>query len=231
MNESPTRQAGMGGSAVLERLASTVDTSGMPSQAHLLPELIRTQRMDRALDVPPKSEALSIALLLDTLPLLILIRAALEAKGRLNWEPIIWMMVVLIPMTIWAARRSSRRQVEIAQKRAAALAWSSQQPFPVTGYEAWLACDRPLLDVHLRAPVDRQLFERAVQAIDAAIEVEAAGDRAMRLAIPPVVRLGKHPMRHGNVALLHRVFAELVLPLHHDTGVERVELGGLVIER
>lgn len=230
MNESPTRQAGMGGSAVLERLAASAEATGMPTQSRLLADADRTDRIDRALGIPKKSEALSIALMLDALLFLAIVRAALEG-GQVNWSPVVVMALPLAALTIWASIRSTNRQTEIQEKRRSALAWQEQQGVPVTGYADWLACDRPL-DVHMRTPVDRALFERAVTAIDAAIGVEHVGGRSIRLEIPPsVTKRGKTSVRHGNVALLHRVFAELVLPLHHDTGVERVEMDNLVVER
>lgn len=133
-------------------------------------------------------------------------------------------------VTVWGLLRRAATDRGKAAAYAEAMAWPDRQPFLVTGYASWLACDRPLFELRLRAAFDRPAFERGLRAIDPDIEIEPIDDRTSRIAIPAAVgtrgRAGS--VRYGNAPLLHRVFAELVVPLHAEVGVERASLGGLV---
>jgi len=94
-------------------------------------------------------------------------------------------------------------------------------PFPVDGYEAWLAGERHRIDVHLRGAVDREVFAAAARAIDALIEVEWLDARVVRLAPPPRRVRGALV---GDRELWLRLSEEILVPLHQAVGVDRVEL-------
>jgi hypothetical protein len=105
------------------------------------------------------------------------------------------------------------------------LATPARYPFPIEGYRLWLASEQPLFDVTLARPVDRGLFERALRGLDPAIGVEWVDEQTARIATPPRTR-GEH--RIGDRALFHRVVGELLIPLHGEVGISRVDMGGVV---
>jgi hypothetical protein len=97
-------------------------------------------------------------------------------------------------------------------------------PFPVTGYDAWLASEIPLIDVRVRGELDRTLVAGAARGVDRGLEVEWIDARMFRLATPPR-RYGGGALV-GDRALWTRLANEMLLPIHQDVGVDRVEMGG-----
>lgn len=229
------RQPGKGGSSVLEKLAATTEPDGMPDQSQLLPASDVEDRRMRATGADKHSSIMWAGALFLGMFAILGLSAAGKTPTLAQDDKIL--LALLCAAAIGLGVASTIAHSRAAERRnrayAAAIQWAEKQPFAVTGYESWLACDRPLLELHLKTPFDPELFATAVKAIDPAIDVEIRGETSARLAIPPFVgsRGKQGSVRYGNVPLLHRVFIELVVPLHHDSGVERVEMGGLVDER
>jgi hypothetical protein len=122
--------------------------------------------------------------------------------------------LVLAPVAAAIARlRTTRRAV------AAELAWPARLPFPVEGYDLWLASARPILDVALRTPVERRLLFEGIAGFDPAIAVSHLDDRTVRLEVP--ARPGDYP-----AAAFHALVAEVLVPLHQDVGIDGVSMGG-----
>ncbi len=232
---SPLRQPGKGGSSVLEKLAATILPGGIPDQSKLLSASDAEDRRMRATAATQHDSIMWIgALFVDVFALLALTHAG-KAPALTGDEKVLLFLLcsVALALTIAAGLAHARAAERRSRAYTAAIQWAEKQPFAVTGYESWLACDRPLLDLHVKTPFEPKLFTTAVQALDPAIDVEILGETSARLALPPSVgsRGKQGSVRYGNVPLLHRVFTDLVLPLHIDSGVERVEMGGLVDER
>ncbi|MBA3391668.1 MAG: hypothetical protein H0T89_03440 [Deltaproteobacteria bacterium] len=232
---SPMRQPGKGGSSVLEKLAATTKPGTVPDQSRLLPTSDTDDRRMRATGADKHSSIMWIGAIFMGFFAIVGLRSA-ENAATLTTEDKFFLFLLCaaaiglaVASTIAHSRAADRRR----RAYASAIQWAEKQPFAVTGYESWLACDRPLLDLHLKTPFDSKLFTSAVHAIDPAIDLEILGETSARLAVPPLVgsRGKQGSVRYGNVPLLHRVFTDLVIPLHHDSGVERVEMGGLVDER
>jgi hypothetical protein len=212
----------MGGSAVLSKLAAKAPTA-VPDQAGRLPDSEAQTRRELALAI---GDSMSgwwlLAGVLDFFAVLMLIltvkgnHAPMTADEKTGFGILLFAALVF---TVLAMVASHGKRVENARTFAEGMKWPERQPFPITGYPSWLACDRPLLDLRLRASFDRVLFIDAVAAIDPAIDVEVIDDHTVRLAIPArSFSQDTGTLRFGDVPLLHHVFSELVLPLHHDIG-------------
>jgi hypothetical protein len=116
---------------------------------------------------------------------------------------------------------------DLRARTAARLAEGERHPFPVKGYEIWLASERPLLDVHLRAAVARDVVDRAATALDPDITIEWFDDRLFRVALPPHPIGAADEHSFGGDPKAWASFADKILaPLHADVGIERVEMGG-----
>jgi hypothetical protein len=108
------------------------------------------------------------------------------------------------------------------------LAWANTHPFPVSGLRAYLVSDRSLLVVRMKAPLDPATMLAAISAVDPSISARSIDASSYELEIPPRKHIGNYDEQYGDFPLLKKVFAQLVLPVHGDVGVERVALGGTV---
>lgn len=115
----------------------------------------------------------------------------------------------------------------VKRRTAATIAAGERHPFAVTGYEVWLASERPLLDVHLRGPVARSIVNDAAAALDPDIAIEWLDDRLFRVAIPAQRIGGADESNHGGDPQAWQRFAERILaPLHQQPGIVEVQMGG-----
>lgn len=144
-----------------------------------------------------------------------------------------WLGAIVGTITVVAVIVFSRRGQAIARDREARLAAALAEPgVPVDGLLDWLTADRPLADLHLRAPIEPALLEAAVRTIDPGASITWPAPATARLALTPrVLRAARH--RHaavhgGDLPRLRAVLAQVVAPLVRDPGVVRLELGGEV---
>lgn len=220
------RHAGM-----VETPAATAPAE-VPDQSKLLADWDADDRRERATGVAEMTSGLwMLAMMFDLFAVVALVIAFGSSDLRLTTIDRVLIgsiCGVAVVTTLAAVVRSKAARWRRFTAYTEAIAWAERQPFPVTGYSSWLACDKPLLDLRLRTPFDRGLFANAVRAIDPAIEVEAIDDHTTRIAVPAILGTRGRAVRYGNVPLLHRLFRDVVLPLHDEVGIERVELGGLV---
>lgn len=135
---------------------------------------------------------------------------------------------VLAGWSVWATRTSARRRATAVE---ALLAWERDVPFPISGYRDWLVADAPALQVTLRAPIDPDQLRRALPAVDAAATLDVLDEQRFRISFA-ASRPGAsgdqdgEPDRHAQVTVLRRFHTELLLPLHHDVGIEQLAMGG-----
>lgn len=126
-----------------------------------------------------------------------------------------------------------RRGERIHRTREERLARSlGELPFPVDGLIDHLTADRPLADLHLRAAVAPELLADAVRTLDAGATIEWLSPRHARLALTP---RQLRPARHkhpailgGDLPLVHALVDKVLVPLHREVRVERLDLGGEV---
>ena len=106
-------------------------------------------------------------------------------------------------------------------------------PFPVDGLLDWLTADRPLADLHLRAPIDPALVDAAVRTIDADAVLAWLTPTQVRIALTPrrlrIARANAPELRGGDLARLRALVDRVLAPLAREPGVLRLELGGEVL--
>lgn len=233
-DDTPYRRPGLGASPVLAQLAEVGGERRreMPREAEATPELQRRERLERVFKVNGHdASGIGLAALLSWTMLAPLCGAITAQDG--NPVPVGFGVGASLAVTIWAMIAAPRREAERRAAVAEGLAWATRQPFPVRGYDVWCLSEVPLLDVSLSAPVDRRQLTDAVAAVDRTIEVEWIDERTPRLHIPPrTVTEGEGPAEwYADPAALHRVFERLLLPLHTDVPIERVDMGGAMHKR
>jgi hypothetical protein len=103
------------------------------------------------------------------------------------------------------------------------LASPAALPFPVHGFDLWLAAEVPLFDVYLRHDVDRPLVVDAIHGVDPHADVTWQARRVVRIALPAQVVRG---WRVGDPAAWDKIVGQVLLPLHADVGIDRIEMGG-----
>jgi hypothetical protein len=228
------RDPGFVGQRVLENVVHT--TAGTPDQTARIPPPIRDMRTALALDAPHGGGVLAVVAAVFLVMCITPMKALLDDTGRPGAEGTAAMLygvvgvsvVAFVGLFIYSLVRRRRMLVLRRARLAEATAWPARQPFSVTGFSSWLVADQPLLDLHLTGPIDQAMLARALQQIDAGITLEVVDERTMRIAVPPrQLQLQHRRIPYGNLPLLNRVFAELILPLHGDGAVTRVTMGGL----
>lgn len=122
------------------------------------------------------------------------------------------LLIAGITLIVWA--RTSRPAA-----RAELLDWPSTLPFPTSGLNEWLSSTTPLMEVRLRAQVDSKVLEDAVRTVASKALVYEVSERDVRIALPT------HCM-----GSLQDFVNELLIPLHNDVGIERLQLGGTDVD-
>lgn len=220
-------------SAALERLAARAARAEheLPRDADKLPPHIRTARLEAAAGVGHDRPGclIMLAILAGALSTIVALKAAI-GQGRPSTFGLILVgaTALLIAWSVWATRASARRRAAAVE---ALLAWERDLPFPVTGYVDWLVADAPALQLTLRAAIDPDLLRRALPAVDSAATLEVLDDRRFRVVFQATLTSTSGDVdgeadRHGQVVVLRRFHAELLLPLHHDVGIEMLAMGG-----
>ena len=233
-DDAPYRRPGLGASPVLAQLAEVGSERrrDLPREAETMPELERRRRLEHVFKVNGH-DASGIGLLaLLSWTMLAPLCGVITAQDG-NPVPAGFGVVVSMAVTVWAAVAAPRREDQRRAAVADGLAWATRHPFPVRGYEVWCLSERPLLDVVLGAPVDRRQLTDAVAAVDPTIEVVWIDERTARMYIPPrtVTHSEASPDWFGDPPVLHRLFERLLLPLHTDVPIERVDMGGTMHKR
>jgi hypothetical protein len=119
------------------------------------------------------------------------------------------------------------------------------QRFPIEGYDDWLLSGRPVFDLELRAPVDREQLAAALRGIQA-FSVEAnqtvrwvediswLSDTRVRIETRPTLI---HPTRRiepfygGSHQLFKQMLSEVLEPLDARVGISGIHMGGNVNRR
>ncbi len=118
-------------------------------------------------------------------------------------------------------RESARRVREL-------LAETPREGYPIDGFAVWRLAGRPALDVVLRGFVDCDDIRDALAVIDPTVELSWPDATTMRLVMPE--HTNPFERRPEQLAALHVLLDELVAPLHHEVGVERVVMGDLAVQ-
>jgi hypothetical protein len=117
--------------------------------------------------------------------------------------------------------------------------------FPIEGYDDWLISGRPLLDVELTSPIDRDALAaqldrleafsvEANQAVRWVQEVKWLSDRLVRIETRPTLI---HPTRRlrpfygGSHTMFQALMDDVLMPLHQHSGIAAVRMGGYVDRR
>ena len=215
--DPPYRRRAPAAPAALRALAEQADEKRLvlPKQAALID---RVGRLELATDTHNRQGCASV--LFGTAGVVL---TFVGAKHALALIPGV-VLVMVASWTYGAGRRETRA------RRREVLAEHGTRPYPVRDYELWLAADRPLLDIHFKGAVDRDLFVAAVHGIDADIGVDWLTDTRVRVSIPPV-RLrepgdGSAQVWGGDRRRLAELLDKIVDPLHLEAGVELVDMGG-----
>jgi hypothetical protein len=233
-DDAPFRRPGMGVSPVLAQLAEAGGDRRreMPRDAEAMAEPERRRRLERVFKVNGHdASGLGLGALLCWTIATPLCGAISAQDGKP--VAIVFGAGTAIVVTVWAMIATPRRAEERRAAVAEGLAWATRQPFPVSGYELWCLSEIPLLDVVLTTPVAQRQLADAVAAVDPTIEVDSIDERTARLHIPPrTVTEGDGPAEwYADPAALLRVFDKLLLPLHTDVPIERVDMGGAMHKR
>jgi hypothetical protein len=128
--------------------------------------------------------------------------------------------VVAIASMVLRTATPAAVHAEVARRLAADVAL----PFPVEGYDAWLASEIPILEVHLRGALDHDLAADAARGVHPGIAVSWIGERTLRLIVPALL-FGGHLLA-GDRVVWNRLASQMLVPIHTDVGIERVEMGG-----
>jgi hypothetical protein len=231
VSDSPFRAPGKTSSPTLSELASQARESrqALLREAASLPPAARQRRLELAVEVDGIEATgwLVLAILVGCAGINgCVVGAKVDSAGIM----LLSMAIPTLFVAIWA-KASENRKREREARVAEALAWADKLPFPAAGYADWLASEVPLIDVVVAAPLDRQ-FADAVHAVDPAIEVALLDERTARLAIPPrVISRGEAEHRVGDRQALARLCDRLLVPLHSEVGLVRVDLGGSMLRR
>ena len=128
----------------------------------------------------------------------------------------------LAALLVIGGRALTRRRI------AAELAWPAKLPFTVEGYEAWLAADFGYIVVDLDRPADRQVVADAVLAVDpkAAVAWQGASQLFVTLTRNFLWGSDNSPISTygGDPRLFRKLVKKILVPLHTEQGVRRVEL-------
>ena len=113
--------------------------------------------------------------------------------------------------------------------------------FPLEDYDAWLISGRPLFDIELASDVDRTLLAARLRTIEAfsgeanapvkwVEDVTWIDDRVVRVETRPTLvtpSTGKiRPFYGGSHVLFRRLVTEVLIPLHRESGIVTVRMGG-----
>lgn len=228
------RHPGLVGSRVLDEVPH--DPAGTPDQTDRLTPHQRALRTALALEAPSTGGWLVtvaiVFLVLCITPVTALFETPRSTDGpeaRMVLYAVVGSSVAMfVALFIYSLVRRRRLLARRMARLAEVTAWPARQPFEVTGFASWLVADRPLLDLHLTGPIDQAKLGRALQNIDAAIQLAPLDERTMRITLPAPRAHHGIRFRFGNFPLLERVFGELLVPLHADGAVARVTMGGLL---
>lgn len=204
----------------------------MPRDAEHMAEEERRRRLERVFELQHNNASGFglLALLLWTM--LVPLCGAITAQDG-NPAPAIMGVLAAVAATVWGIAASGQRREQRRASVAERLSWAGKQPFPVRGYEVWCLSERPLLDVTLSAPVDHRQLADAVAAVDSTVELEWLDERTARLFIPPrTVTASEEPTHwYADPAALARLVDRLLVPLHTDVPIERMDMGGTMHKR
>ncbi|HET7500792.1 MAG TPA: hypothetical protein VFK02_07310 [Kofleriaceae bacterium] len=140
---------------------------------------------------------------------------------------------------IWAAIRTNRRNAGAVARLVPAAG------FVIEGYDDWLISGRPVLDVELMAPLDRDTLAAELDRLEAfsveanrqirwVSEVTWLSDTVVRIETRPTLI---HPSRKlrpfygGSHIMFQVLMRDVLVPLHQQIGIVAVRMGGYVDRR
>jgi hypothetical protein len=233
-DDAPYRRPGLGASPVLAQLAEVGSERRreMPRDAETMPWPARHKRLEAIFGVSG-NDASGIGLFASFVWMMVVPICIPLTAADGNPVPVLLGVGAAVAATTWAVMASTRRAGQRAASVAAWLAWAERQPFPVRGFDLWCLSEWPLLDVALSAPVDRRQLADALAAVDSTAGLEWLDDRTVRISIPPrtVTRGEGATDWYADPTALVRLFERLLLPLHTDVPIERVDMGGAMHKR
>lgn len=199
-------------SPALERLASRHPDAHEIRDVERLPEHALTVATGVAIGAPAPIGCLPALGWFSTV--------ALGVAWLAGWVPLVSVaggVAGIVVGHVGHALARARWQRTIARR----LRWVDQQPFPITGVRGYLAAGLPMIDVTFRGkPQPSQVID-GIRGHTPGAAVSQLDDRTFRIALH-----GTAPRHHGDEAALHRFVDEVLVPVHHDLGVESVTLGG-----
>ena len=117
--------------------------------------------------------------------------------------------------------------------------------FPVEGYDDWLLSGRPLLDIELKSPIDRDALVGMLEQLEA-FSVEAnrsirwvqdvtwLSDTLVRIETRPTLIQPSRKVRPfygGSHRMFQILMAGVLVPLHSQSGIVAVRMGGYIDRR
>ena len=123
--------------------------------------------------------------------------------------------------------------------------WVAGSPFPIEDYEDWLISGRPIFDVELSGPADREwLAEKLkITAYSVKLQVQLPWVENVAWLSDTIVRIETRPMLvettekkvesfyGGSHVLFQQLFETVLLPLHRWTPIVAVRMGGFADRR
>jgi len=117
--------------------------------------------------------------------------------------------------------------------------------FPIEGYDDWLISGRPLLDVELASPIDRDALAAQLDRLEAfsveanqsirwVQEVRWLSDRLVRIETRPTLIQPTRKLRPfygGSHTMFQALMDDVLMPLHQRSGIAAVRMGGYVDRR
>ena len=216
-DDDPFRRPAHARSVALERLAARHPDAEL---IHTVDTVDDLDAIGAALGDPPPAGCLMTFGYVATLAVA---AAWLVSSLSALWLGVGGAVIVVGHVSLAIGRARWRRRV------ARALAWLDGLPFPVTGARGFFAATEPMLDVSFRAAPALADFAAGVRAYAPTATVTAIAPATFRLRWPIAGKADDGEPPAGpprQVSWLRRFLDEVVVPLHADLGVERVELGG-----
>ena len=229
-DDAPFRRPGKAVSPALARLAeqSARRARDLPRDAERLSAEERRVVLEKVFGADEDSNATNVIVASSLIWSLVFVFCLQNSTVSGNPAPILGVLLSGLPFAWWIAHLSKWRAARRAETIAARLAWAARQPFPVHGYELWCLSHEPLLDVTLSIPIDPRQLADALAAIAPAVALSWMDERTARLRIPPtlVTRVQGPTGRYANPGALELLVERLLIPLHSDVPIERMDMGG-----
>lgn len=164
------------------------------------------------------------------------------ASAGIGYHPIYGLAVGAIAGAVIGIGTTIERNRRNANRVAAVY----DQPFTIDGYDDWLLSGRPLLDIEMHSPCDRGWLRDELAKLKAfSVGINASvpwvedvyffDDKYVRIETrptliePPTSRI--RPFYGGSYLMFGELVQLVLVPLHRNTGIVAVRMGGYINRR